>query len=98
MKCALVDKQRLPRDRYLQMVDLCTRVRQLQLDDKGTRVLGDRYLETMDLCSGVRQLHLDVQCTRVRQLLDEDKWLELGVRQFQVEDQDLDKNNLDTKM
>ncbi len=58
MKCALVDKQRLPGDRYLQMVDLCTEVRQLQLDDKATRVLGDKYLQTMDLCSGIRQLYL----------------------------------------
>ncbi len=59
MKCALVDKQRLPGDRFLQMVDLCARVKQLELDDKDTGLLGDRYLQMMDLCSGVRQLHLD---------------------------------------
>ncbi len=59
MKCALVDKQRLPGDRFLQMVDLGVGVKQLQLDDKDTRLLGDRYLQMMDLCSGVRQLHLD---------------------------------------
>jgi len=45
---------RLLRDRYLQMVDWCTRVRQLQLDDKGIAMLGGRYLQTMDLCNGVR--------------------------------------------
>jgi len=59
MECALVDKQRLSRDRYFKMVDLCTRVKQLQLDDKGTRVHGNKYLQTMDLYSGVRQLYLD---------------------------------------
>jgi len=59
MKCALVDKQRLSRDRYFQMVDLYTGVRQLHLDDKGTGVPRDRDLQTLDLYSGVRQLHLD---------------------------------------
>jgi len=41
------------------MVDLGIGVSQLQLDDKGTKVIGDRYLQTMDLSSGIKQLHLD---------------------------------------
>ncbi len=55
------------------------------------RLIGDRYLPMMDLCTGVRELYLDDKALELDSYQMKTSALELGVRQIQVEDQDVDK-------